>query len=271
MTIDVGALIDAIPSHDRLFGLSVFGAGAGVVSFFKGFRTLKLKRLIENTPTSKVRSMAMGQVELKGKVVHEGDTCPLVSPFSGTPCLYYTYLIEEYRSDGKNSSWHTVESGASFDPFYFADDTGRVLVDPSGAEVDIPKVAVFESGSGRDPNDYIREFLQKESIAYEGWFGANKQMRFTERFLAPNDPLYLLGTAQKRASLAKSNATRGTEPAPVIIAQGSDDAMFYISMESEEACDRSKFWGVVTQVYGGATLTVACLGYVLFRLKLLQF
>ena len=51
-----------------LFFWSVVGFGGGIFLFFKGLIWLKQKRLIENLPTSKIRSLAMGLVEIFGEV-----------------------------------------------------------------------------------------------------------------------------------------------------------------------------------------------------------
>ena len=44
--------------------LAVAGTVTGSVLFWRGFRDLALKRLLDNTPTARVRSMAMGLVEV---------------------------------------------------------------------------------------------------------------------------------------------------------------------------------------------------------------
>ena len=45
----------------------------GLVSFYNSLKNLKKKRLFENIPTSKMRSIAMGLVELKGKIKIAND------------------------------------------------------------------------------------------------------------------------------------------------------------------------------------------------------
>ena len=95
-----------------------------------GFHFFRLKRYIENTPTSKARSLAMGLVELQGRAVRK---YALVSPVSQLPCVYYR--LRKYRRDSKNN-WrlsHSTDSGHV--PFYLEDDTGKVTIDPRGAAV----------------------------------------------------------------------------------------------------------------------------------------
>lgn len=115
------------PSGNKPFILAVMGFFAGVSSFYKGFLLLKKKRLIENTPTSKIRSIAMGLVEVYGKVVPYNENL-LMSQFSKKKCVYYRYIVEELRG-GKSKNWETIQKSEEAVPFYLQDDTGSVLVD----------------------------------------------------------------------------------------------------------------------------------------------
>ena len=57
--------------------------------FYNSLKNLKIKRLIENVPTSKARSVAMGLVELKGKI--ESGNKTLTDPFDGK--IVYTGIF----------------------------------------------------------------------------------------------------------------------------------------------------------------------------------
>jgi hypothetical protein len=97
---------------------------------WRGFRALHFKRQVENTPTSKVRSLAMGLVEVHGRAVRR---YALVSPMSHMPCVWYR--ISKYRlgENGTRSPLGSVGSGPL--PFLLDDGTGRVVVTPNGARV----------------------------------------------------------------------------------------------------------------------------------------
>lgn len=109
-------------------GLVPFGL-AGLL-FWGGFYFVRLKRQVENTPTSKVRSVAMGMVEVKGKAIRR---YALISPMSHVPCVFYR-LTRYHREE--NQPW-TATSVSSSDnvPFIIEDETGRVEVDPAGCRV----------------------------------------------------------------------------------------------------------------------------------------
>ena len=112
---------------------SLIGMGIGCFMFWRGFKLFHQKKLIENIPTSKVRSMAVGLVELSGKAQAAKEL--LTSPFSMASCVYFQYRVQEQRSSGKNSYWATVASYQSPQLFYLEDETGRVLAYPQGAEL----------------------------------------------------------------------------------------------------------------------------------------
>ena len=80
--------------------------------FIGAFYFVLRKRIIEDTPTSAIRSAAQGYVELSGHgKLMEGSV--ISGPLTGTTCTWYSYTIEEYRSSGKNSHWVTVEKEIS--------------------------------------------------------------------------------------------------------------------------------------------------------------
>lgn len=91
-------------------------------------------RLIEDTPTSRIRSAAQGYVELSG-FAHGDDDAPLLAPLTRTPCVWYRYRIERYERGSKRSQWNTVESGESDRWFVLDDGSGRCHIDPRGAQV----------------------------------------------------------------------------------------------------------------------------------------
>lgn len=67
----------------------------GIFTFFKGFQWFRLKRLIEDIPTSKIRSIAMGLVEIAGRALPYKDEI-LISPITKQKCLFYMFVVEGY-------------------------------------------------------------------------------------------------------------------------------------------------------------------------------
>lgn len=249
---------------------AVVGFGFGVFSFFRGFRILRNKRLIENTPTSKCRSVAMGLVELSGSAVGEVTVPSLIGKI---PCFCSQLKIERYEKRGKNSSWHTVHQELQAHPFFLEDDTGRVKVDPAGAELDVPCDLEYSTESGlaallgltlnrmteaRTSSDAVpmlfRSFCALRGVDFRG------PMRFYEHNLCPGDAVYVFGSAAEIPGVQD-------ERERVIIQKGKHHPWFFIAEANEkQLLDR---FGASTwlHVFGGAALALACLAWVLFRMS----
>jgi len=243
-----------------IFFAAIFGLGLGIFSFIMGLKKLFLKRMIENIPTSKARSVAMGLVEVYGEVV---PIKILKSPFSGKDCVYYKYQIEELRSSGKNSYWATIRKEEKSTPFRLRDETGEILVDCTGANSDIKLDNRFESGIGHKPPNQVYDFLDRNGIAYKGLLGIGKHMRYTEWFIEPKEKVYVMGTASDNPNVKLT--AKGMEN--VIIRKGQNEGTFYVSDKSEKDILSSLGWKVMLGVFGGAALTVGCLVFILFYLR----
>ena len=149
------------------FAKLALGGGVGLYLFFVGFNRLREKWLVDNTPTSKIRSVAMGLAEVAGIAV---EKTLLISPLSQASCVYYEFRIQKETRDSKgNRSWQTVNSGCSTNYFYVKDTTGQILIDPLGAETILTQ----------DYNEVKGEY------------------KYTEWYIAPGDYVYTLGTARE--------------------------------------------------------------------------
>ncbi len=238
----------------------VIGFFCGLYLFYRGFKDLQKKRMIENTPTSKIRGLAMGIIEIYGTVIPSPGNL-LKSPLTQKECVYYRYTIEEYRSSGKRGRWVIVKSAVESNYFYVKDETGMVLVWPKDADIDIPPDFSFESGLGKDPPPQIKQFLKTNNLSFEGFLGINKSMRYKEYYIAASDKLYIMGTAGKNPFT--ETATNTNNQAGIMIQKGTNNKFFYISDKPEKEVLKSMKWKVFAGVYGGAALSVGCL-FILF-------
>lgn len=122
--------------------LALFGfLSLGLILFFHSFILIKRKRIIENCPTSKIRSMPMGQVEINGYVKPKYY---LKSPYSLIDCVYYSYKIYEEERTQDGYQYRLKECGNSGNiPFYVEDDTGKILVIPDEAIIHAGQTQTF--------------------------------------------------------------------------------------------------------------------------------
>ena len=163
-------------------GASLLMLGAGRIAYATAAR----KRLIEDTPTSRIRSAPQGFVELAGVAgVFEGE--PIIAPLTQRPCCWYRYRVEERSSrNSEGDEWRTLESGTSDDVFKLDDGDGVCGIDPEGAEV-TPSSKRIWYGNERMP--------WREPPAQAGLFGwaGGKRYRYTEERIDAGSELLALG------------------------------------------------------------------------------
>jgi len=189
-------------SDTRLPAYVTVGAFAGVYLFYRGFRMLQRKRLIQNTPTSKVHSASMGLVEISGLATGP-STIP--APVSAMPCYFHHSIAWEWRREGRSSQWVKVAEETAHVPFFIEDITGRVLVDPQGAEMSIHRdfcdefsQSLFSSNLEVPAN--ISSFLSRHGVSGSG------KLKIEEYCIKPKNALFVLGT------LAENHATYPSGP-----------------------------------------------------------
>lgn len=120
------------PIIHQAFDSGLLPAVLAVALCWGGFACLRLKRFIEDTPTSRIRSLAMGLVEVHGRALRR---YALVAPMTQGACVWYR--LRKYRRDSNNRWTQTSESSSGHVPFVLDDGSGQVVVDPAGATVKV--------------------------------------------------------------------------------------------------------------------------------------
>jgi hypothetical protein len=187
-------------SKDDGIIIAVIGAFAGVYFFYRGFRLLQRKRLILDTPASKIRSASMGLVEINGLAV---GPYTMMAPITGVPCYYFRTAAWQWQQRGKNRQWVKVADESLHVPFFLDDNTGRVLVDPQGAEMDIHRDFHDEFGlfsSSLEMPSNISSFLARNGVS------TDKKIKIDEYCIKPKNALFILGTLAQNPGLSV-NAT----------------------------------------------------------------
>lgn len=160
--------------------LAVLAALAGGAALFFAHRAWRRARLVEDTPTSLVRSAAQGYVRLEGSAqLMPGE--PVLAPLSRRPCVWWRYRIEE--RDRRNR-WQQLETDTSSAHFELADTTGVVLVDPEGAEL---HGTVCDTWYGDTPQP------QAGPPPLEGFRGFGDAYRYTEERVEVGAFIHALG------------------------------------------------------------------------------
>lgn len=259
---------------DRFTVMAAMAAMSGPVLFARGFRNFRKRQLIANTPTAKVRSMAMGLVELNGTVEPRSL---VTAPFSGRACVYWQI---EVALRGKYNSWTTVHRNASGSPFFLRDETGLALVYPRGAECRL-NFGVEEVCHGLAMPELYSSYLSEANVKSRHLWRLGT-LRFRERTLEEGTRVYVLGTATPKPMVhtisdGEEMAATGTDDmdpwaarvrqrsaeATAIVRQGENETVFIISQSHEG--ELTTMLGIETwaQIIGGPLLAIGGLAYLL--------
>jgi hypothetical protein len=179
---------------------SIVGLCSGLYLFFNGFRLLRRKHLILDTPVSKIRSASMGMVELSGLAT---GPYTIVAPVTERPCYYFRTVVWEWKRRGRSNKWVKVAAECTHVPFFLDDNTGKVLVDPRGAELDLHRDfqqefcdSFFTTKEEVPPN--VRVFLSRHGV------NTTNKIKVEEFCIKPKNSLFLLGTLGDNPGIALS-------------------------------------------------------------------
>ena len=168
--------------------------GAGTFAFLHGFRSLRVQRLIADTPTAKVRSLAMGLVEVQGKLSARSR---VTAPFTNQACAWWEIELQTLRQSNKGiKQWSTVYREQSGNPFYLHDGTGTAMVYPQGAKVTAGDVISEETHGLGVPEPYAGFMAGRQLGMRHLW--SMGPMRFCERRLEEGRAVYVLGRANPK-------------------------------------------------------------------------
>ena len=173
-----------------LFIMCGLGFWLGIMVFIRGFKMLQRRRLILDTPSSKVRSASIGLVEINGLAT---GPYTMISPITARPCYYYRTLVWEWKQHGKNKQWVKVAGECMHVPFYMDDNTGRMLVDPRGADLELHRDfqqefngSFFSHSDGAPAN--VIHFMARHGVA------TSNKIKVEEFCIKPKNSLFVLGT-----------------------------------------------------------------------------
>ena len=173
-----------------------------LISFYLFVRNWKRLRIIEDTPTAKLRSAQQGYIELEGKGQFVDDR-PIYAPLSNHPCLWYRSLIEQQESFTKNgrtqTRWNIVYKNNSDHRFKLADGVSSCFVDPDGAEVNGNEKLVWYGNTEWPTRTQI---LESQSIVS----AMANNYRYSEWLILPGQPLYILGQFSTWSATAQQSA-----------------------------------------------------------------
>jgi len=242
---------------------------AGPVFFYRAFRDFRTRQLLQNTPASHIRSMAMGLVEVNGEVVPRSTH---TAPFSGRSCAYWEIDIATQAK----RSWNIVHRNSSGSPFFVKDETGLALVYPKGAECKVLN-GVEEICNGINVPDCYNHYMDDEQLGFRLVWRLSR-LRFRERILEEGQRVFVMGTAMPRPqsldvsqdAMLEATGTDGPHEqrirelqsqASATIRRGQNEPIFLISQQSERDLALTLGLRAYAGMFGGPALTLFGMSY----------
>jgi hypothetical protein len=281
----------------------VLGVVIGVYLFARGFGLLQRKRLILNIPRSSVRGAALGLIEISGKVA---GPYTLIAPLSEEECFYYRSVARMSEDSQRAPRGKSLAEETLCVPLFLDDGSGRLLVDPRGADMQLIPLLHDEISQSPVP-DYMRGFLERHGISTE------YPVTLEEYCIRPGDTLFVLGTLQenpgfeeisessqhgnagflseaaadlqRRAALAfelpgmetarlnprsaRGRASKSEEfdlQPRVVLMKGRTGDPYFISWRSQHDVVQELAGKTILYIWGGPILTLACVWALVSRL-----
>lgn len=175
-------------------GVAIVGIISAIIGgYYLSHRIRHLIGQIENIPTSKARSAAIGLAEFKGVVGSVSDVLPVETDGN---LKYVKYLPEEYVLstetlcvNSENEPGYLNKQSA----FYLEDETGNILIDPRGV--------IFSDAYGLGLIPFLFKSTQAIDLTLNFEFTKGGEQLFLKnrgkrRFLKAGDPVYAIGSVQ---------------------------------------------------------------------------
>jgi LemA protein len=186
----------------------------GLFVFLIGFMDWYDERLLECTPISHCRGVALGRVVISGRVV---GLNPIPSLVAHLPSFISKVVVDVYERRGRSAQWRTVHKRELRMPFYVRDISGELKVDPLQAVLWLQRDVTYSTETGiadYSPAAGVRASEQTETLdemfsEYCLTRGINTAVphRFTETDLSPGDPVFVYGTACSGRDTGDSDST----------------------------------------------------------------
>ena len=237
----------------------------GIITTISNLKNWKRRSRIIKTPTSPIaQAPGNGLVEIKGRFV-PSEQGIIQTPFSGRHAVWTRITVQELRSSGRNSYWHTLLTEADGRIFMVDDGSGQLArIMPLGANVMLDKQNVAGSGTFNDAQPHLEAFLQSRGLKSTSWLGFNKSMRYEEELIAPGDPVYALGPSRREPGPPVNDGYRMVPGSQLVMFHGvGADGELLLTNKTEEQLTSKLFWGfVVGLVMTGLGMLVGAAGVV---------
>lgn len=226
----------------------------GVKYIISGMKTYSKSKTLARAPIVPLNRMSAGLVHARGKATGDDQ---LTSPLTKVPCCYYQFQVTKHNFAAQpgQPEWIVVGKGTEQRPFYLDDGTARVVVNPQGAEYEVPET--FRFRTGKQSTFFVHPMLgikgpSNEDLKafFEPRWGKGKY-QFSEYCLPAERDCSVLGQCAENPNQPQDPKYASNHT----LLKGAKEQPFLISSESSEEEQKNLRKKAVTAIATG----VACI------------
>ncbi|OUR93924.1 hypothetical protein A9Q87_04235 [Flavobacteriales bacterium 34_180_T64] len=190
-------LVIAINSYLPLLIIVIIGIVGFCVYYFNPKQVIL--RTLSKIPNRSIGSLRSNKLtKITGKALHV--KAALIAPLSKRKCVFYTMKIEKKVSTGKSSHWKTIIKEEKVQDFFIDKDGEYVIIKPVQNPKNFISYLVTDqtasSGTFNEPTPEFESLLNRYNIDSSGFFGFNKQLRYTEGIIEIGETITVSGIAK---------------------------------------------------------------------------
>ncbi|MDH7447474.1 GIDE domain-containing protein [Aquimarina sp. 2201CG14-23] len=186
-----------------VFGIGIILIATGITIGYYFSNKNRILRALKKHPFKRIGLIKDNEyVKIKGKAI-SNDTS-LVSPIGKRKCVYYQVEIQEKRSSGKSSHWHTIVKEHKFQDFIIESQTEKAIVITNvpnkNKRIYLNKDVEHSSGTWNDAPEFLENYLRSHGRESTGFLGFNKSIRYKEGAIEVGENITIMGTAKWKES-----------------------------------------------------------------------
>ncbi|MGP0098762.1 MAG: GIDE domain-containing protein [Terriglobales bacterium] len=193
-------------NHLTIFAWTAIAGGS--CFFFAGFYPLVRKLLSSASTATEIRNATPGKIKVNGEATGPNT---IQAPITGKPCFLYQTIAWQLNEGNR---WEKIADETLHLPFFIADSTGQLLVEPLGADLDLPsdfREEYDERSLSSDIDNFpprVSDFLTRHRVVRDCG------LLIEERLIRPEDPIFVAGTLMENPGvqvrpLSSNNELRG--------------------------------------------------------------
>lgn len=168
----------------------------------------RIRRKLRSAPRVSIAEAPEGEVvRIDGRVT-EGEA--LEAPLTGRRCVYYVAVVEE---KGDAGDWMELARESRGVRFMVEDGTGRAIIDPEGARIDVDLDSTTQSGTTDDPTPREAAFLVRHRLKGAGLF-FNRTLRYREGVFEIGEPIAVMCQPVREPDPDAASRTAGYRDLP---------------------------------------------------------